>query len=189
MNSIVKLIIITLSWYYYSLYMLLQPLSMILWRKKLSSSNSTKDQSVFTVGQDVNRQNMVKNYVNKDIFYKILKDYPGTATLVFYTLISPIINSYISSRTVAVSIPGANRYLPNCTSDQSCLSTFSFILINMMIKILKDADSCSPQPGAGMPSSFWCFILCLCPGDGTSQATSVPRGDTLNKEEDIYRNN
>ena len=78
---------------------------MILRRKKLSSSNSTKDQSVFTVGQDVNRQNMVKNYVNKDIFYKILKDYSGTATLVFYILISPIINSYIFSRTVAVSIP------------------------------------------------------------------------------------
>ena len=105
MNSIVKLITITLSRYFYSLNMLLQPLPMILRRKKLSSSNSTKDQSVFTVGQDVNRQNMVKNYVNKNIFYKILKDYPGTATLVFYILISPIIKSYIFTRTVAERIP------------------------------------------------------------------------------------
>ena len=105
MNSIVKLITITLSRYFYSLNMLLQPLPMILRRKKLSSSNSTKDQSVFTVGQDVNRQNMVKNYVNKDIFYKILKDYSGTATLVFYILISPIIKSYIFTRTVAERIP------------------------------------------------------------------------------------
>ena len=60
--------------------------------------------SVFTVGLDVNKQ--MENCVNiKDIFYKILRDYPGTATLVFYILIYPIINSYIFSRTVAVSIP------------------------------------------------------------------------------------
>ena len=59
--------------------------------------------SVFTVGQDVNRQ--MKNCVNIKDIYKIMKDYPGTATLVFYILISPIINSYIFSRTVAVSIP------------------------------------------------------------------------------------
>ena len=48
-----------------------------------------EDQTLFADGQDVNKQNIVKNYVNKNISYKIWKDYPGIAALVFISCYLP----------------------------------------------------------------------------------------------------
>ena len=92
-----------------------------------------------------------------------------------YILLSTIISCYISSRTLADCIPDATN-------------------IFLIFPVINLTSPTSPSPSSTWWSKFWKTlnsapynlgpklvpsdaILCLCPGDGTSQTTSVPKGE------------